>query len=278
MYVFLSNLSLLDICYTSTILPKLLYMLLTQHKTISFTRCMIQMYFFMSFACTEFVLLAVMAYDRFVAICHPLHYVLLMSLKHCTQFATAVWITGLLDPIGHTVCIAHLSFCSSHNIEHFFCDVTPLLKLTCSDTSRIELLTYIDGTFLSLSAFTLTLVSYVLIICTVLKIRSAKGRHKAFSTCASHLSSVVIFYGTFICLYFFLPISPHYPGTHGPSASSQRDPERNDMNLVSLLIASQDMAEQRTVSCGDISVTLKSLDPRLSHVLTLTEFVLACGA
>ncbi|KAM4702779.1 olfactory receptor 1C1-like [Rhinophrynus dorsalis] len=210
MYIFLSNLSLLDISYTSTILPKLLHILFTQHKTISFIRCMIQLYSFMSFACTEFVLLAVMAYDRFVAICHPLHYTLLMSLKHCAHFVTVIWITGLLDPIGHTVLIANLSFCSSHNIEHFFCDVTPLLKLTCSDTFNVEILTYIDGTLLSLSAFILTVVSYVFIIYTILKIQSSEGQHKAFSTCASHLTSVIIFYGTIIILYV-RPTSTYSP-------------------------------------------------------------------
>ncbi|KAM4702786.1 olfactory receptor 5AR1-like [Rhinophrynus dorsalis] len=201
MYVFLCNLSLLDISYTSTVLPKLLVMLFTQHKSISFTGCMIQLHFFLSFACTEFFLFAVMAYDRFVAICHPLHYNLIMGLKQCARFITAVWLTGLLDPIGHTIFISNLCFCSSHNIDHFFCDLTPLLKLSCSDTSSIEILTYIDGTLLCLSTFVPTLISYVFIICSILKIQSSEGRHKAFSTCASHLTCVIIFYGTIISLY-----------------------------------------------------------------------------
>ncbi|KAM4702787.1 olfactory receptor 1C1-like [Rhinophrynus dorsalis] len=201
MYIFLSNLSFLDISYTSTILPRLLYMQLTIDKTISFTRCMIQLYFFMSFASIEFFLLAVMAYDRFVAICHPLHYTLLMSLNQCAKFISAVWMIGFLDPIGTTVFLASLSFCSSHNIEHFFCDFAPLLKLTCSDTSGMDILTYINGTLLGLNAFLLTLVSYVFIIYTILKIQSSEGRQKAFSTCASHLTCVIIFYGTILIMY-----------------------------------------------------------------------------
>ncbi|KAM4702788.1 olfactory receptor 5P52-like [Rhinophrynus dorsalis] len=161
---------------------------------------MTQLYFFMSLACIEFFLLAVMAYDRFVAICHPLHYGLLMSLKQCAKFITAVWITGSLNPIGIIVCIANLSFCSSHNVEHFFCDFAPLLKLSCSDTSCVEILTYIDGALLGFGAFILTLVSYVFIIYAILKIQSSEGRHKAFSTCASHLTCVIIFYGTILIL------------------------------------------------------------------------------
>ncbi|KAM4702791.1 olfactory receptor 1C1-like [Rhinophrynus dorsalis] len=210
MYILLSNLSLLDIFSTSTILPRLLYTLLTQHKTISFAACMIQLQFFLSFACIEFFLLAVMAYDRFVAICHPLHYTLLMNLKQCANFVIVIWITGSLDGFGFTVFIANLCFCSSHNIEHFFCDFTPLLKLTCSDTLGMEILIYINGTLLGLSAFILTLVSYVFIIFTILKIQSSEGRRKTFSTCASHLTCVIIFYGTMISLYV-RPTSSYTP-------------------------------------------------------------------
>ncbi|KAM4702782.1 olfactory receptor 5AR1-like [Rhinophrynus dorsalis] len=210
MYVFLINLSFIDISSTSNILPKLLVMLFSQHKTISFVGCMIQVHFFMSFTSIEFLLLAVMAYDRFVAICHPLHYTLIMSLKWCVWFSTAVWIIGLLDPIGHTKVISNFYFYSSPNIDHFFCDVTALLKLTCSDTSSMELLAYIEGTLLGLSTFVSTLFSYVFIICTILKIQSSEGRHKAFSTCASHLTCVIILYGTTISLYM-RPTSMYSP-------------------------------------------------------------------
>ncbi|KAM4702796.1 olfactory receptor 5AR1-like [Rhinophrynus dorsalis] len=210
MYVFLGSLSILDISYTSTTLPKLLAMLFTQYKTISFAGCMIQLYFYMSFLATEFLLLAAMAIDRYLAICYPLHYPLLMSLKHCTHLVTAVWIVGFIDPIAHSFHIAHLSFCSSHRIDHFFCDVTPVVKLACSDTSVIEILTYINGTCMAFTAFILTLISYLFIISTILKIRSSEGRHKAFSTCGSHLTSVSIFYGTIFFLYM-KPTSSYSP-------------------------------------------------------------------
>ncbi|XP_063289847.1 olfactory receptor 5AR1-like, partial [Pelobates fuscus] len=211
MYIFLWNLSVLDISYTSTILPKLLAMLFTQCKIISFLGCILQVYFFMSFVSTEFLLLAAMAYDRYVAICHPLHYSLLMSAQRCGQLILSVWISGFLQPVLHTIFIANLFFCSSHHINHFFCDLSPLLKLSCSDTSNIEICTYILGTLLSVSAFLFTLVSYMFIIFTILNIHSEAGRLKAFSTCSSHITSVIIFYGTVTCLYM-RPASMYSPG------------------------------------------------------------------
>ncbi|CAH2322340.1 olfactory receptor 1019-like, partial [Pelobates cultripes] len=156
------------------------------------------------------LLLAAMAYDRYVAICHPLHYSILMSPKHCARLVLAVWVMGLLDPVAHTVLIAHFSYCRSHQIDHFFCDLTPLLKLTCSDTFIIEICTYIDGTLFTASAFILTLISYVFIISTILNIQSASGRHKAFSTCSSHITCVIIFYGTIISMYM-RPTSMYSP-------------------------------------------------------------------
>ncbi|XP_063819329.1 olfactory receptor 5AR1-like [Pseudophryne corroboree] len=210
MYVFLMNLSVIDIAYTSNILPNLLNMLLTQHRTISFVGCMIQLYFFISLASIEVILLAAMAYDRYVAICQPLHYVLLMSLRRCAGLAVSAWVIGLLDPTGHIIIICKLSFCASHQINHFFCDVPPLLKISCSDTYDVEMMNYIVGSFLTLTTFVLTMISYVIIISTILKIKSAKGRYKAFSTCSSHLTCISIFYGTIICLYM-RPASSYYP-------------------------------------------------------------------
>ncbi|OCT71404.1 hypothetical protein XELAEV_18034384mg [Xenopus laevis] len=201
MYWFLSNFSILEILHTSAILPKLLIMLITQHKTISTTGCKIQLYFFMAFTCIEFFLLTVMAYDRYVAVCHPLHYHSLMTLQHCAKYIAAVWTTGFLDPVPLNGIIANFSFCSSNQIDHFYCDVTPVLKLTCSDTSTAELLIFINGTFLLLSTFTLTCISYILIIQTILRIKSSESQRKAFSTCASHLTCVSIFYGTIYCVY-----------------------------------------------------------------------------
>ncbi|XP_069611106.1 olfactory receptor 5AR1-like [Ranitomeya imitator] len=210
MYILLLNLSFLDITYTSNILPNLLFILLTERKMISFLACMVQLYFFIALASTEVILLAAMAYDRYVAICQPLHYASLMSLKYCTGLATSAWIIGFLDPAVHISLVSQLSFCASHHIDHFFCDLSPLLKISCSDTSKVEIMNYIIGSLLTLSTFLLTLISYVFIIVAILKIKSMEGRYKAFSTCSSHLTCISIFYGTIICLYM-RPASSYYP-------------------------------------------------------------------
>ncbi|KAM4034404.1 olfactory receptor 5B21-like [Anomaloglossus baeobatrachus] len=200
-YMFLMNLSITDIVYTSSILPKLLSMLISKNKTISFWGCIYQMYFFLAMACAEVLLLAAMAYDRYVAICHPLHYITLMSVRQAAALAMSAWSIGFLDLSGHAVLITRPSFCASHLIDHFFCDVIPLLKISCSDTSEVDLINFIEGSLILSSAFVLTLVSYIFIISTIMKIKSAEGRRKAFSTCSSHLTCVIIFYGTMICLY-----------------------------------------------------------------------------
>ncbi|KAG8435691.1 hypothetical protein GDO86_013574 [Hymenochirus boettgeri] len=200
MYVFLCVLSCLDISYVSTTLPKLLAMIYTQRKNISFVGCMVQLYFFLSFVCTEFLLLAAMAYDRYVAICHPLHYSLIMSQKHCAKLLAVVGIIGFLDPGLFAVLISNLSYCSSNHIDHFFCDVSPVLKLTCSDTSILEILIYINGALVGSGALVLTAASYVFIIRAIAKISTSQGRQKSFSTCTSHLTCVGVFYGTIICM------------------------------------------------------------------------------
>ncbi|KAM4636988.1 olfactory receptor-like protein COR4 [Discoglossus pictus] len=210
MYIFLMNLSVLDISLTSDILPNLLHVLLTQYKYVSFNWCISQLYIFGSLTCTEVLILGAMAYDRYVAICHPLHYASLMSLKRCSLFSGAAWMIGFLDFIGHPVFISKLFFCSSRLVDHFFCDVTPLLMLSCSDTINVEVLNYIEGTLMGCSSFLLILISYIFIIHTVLTIRSVEGRYKAFSTCTSHLTCVIIFYGSIICLHM-RPTSTYYP-------------------------------------------------------------------
>ncbi|XP_069835132.1 olfactory receptor 5AR1-like isoform X2 [Dendropsophus ebraccatus] len=210
MYNLLLNLSLIDVAYTSNILPKLLTILLAKQKVISFVACMVQLYFFIALASIEVIILAAMGYDRYVAICRPLHYSSLMSQKHCSMFATSAWVIGFLDPTGHICLVSKLSFCASHHINHFFCDLAPLLKISCSDTYKVEMFNYIVGSLLTLSTFLLTLISYVFIILTILNIKSAKGRYKAFSTCSSHLTCISIFYGTIICLYM-RPASSYYP-------------------------------------------------------------------
>ncbi|OCT71409.1 hypothetical protein XELAEV_18034389mg [Xenopus laevis] len=162
---------------------------------------MTQMYVFVSLAASEYFLLTAMAYDRYVAICDPLHYIVRMSRKHCAWLITAAFTVGFVDPFGHVVLISKLSYCASHLINHFFCDVSPLLKLSCSSTFSVELLIYIEVLLLVFNSFLLTLTSYIKIISAILKIQSAEGRQKAFSTCASHLSCVLTLYGTVICLY-----------------------------------------------------------------------------
>ncbi|OCT69815.1 olfactory receptor 8H3 [Xenopus laevis] len=201
MYIFLQNLSIIDISFTSTILPNLLHILFTQQNNISFLGCMTQMYVFASLANSEYFLLTAMSYDRYVAICDPLHYITRMSRKHCAWLITATFTVGFVDPVIIVVLISKLSYCASHLINHFFCDVTPLLTLSCSSPFIVELLMYIEGTLLTFNSFLLTLISYIFIISAILKIQSSEGRQKAFSTCASHLSCVIILYVTVICLY-----------------------------------------------------------------------------
>ncbi|XP_075034365.1 olfactory receptor 5M11-like [Mixophyes fleayi] len=201
MYMFLMHLSIIDIAYTSNILPKLLNMLITKNNTISFWGCICQMYFFLALACTEVLLLAAMAYDRYVAICHPLHYIVLMSMRQSAGLAAIAWTIGFINSSGHAVLISKLSFCASNVIDHFFCDIIPLLKISCSDTFKVEILNYFGGTLLLASAFMLTLVSYIFIIAAILKIKYTESQRKAFSTCSSHLTCVIMFYGTMICLY-----------------------------------------------------------------------------
>uniref|UniRef100_A0A6I8RH31 Olfactory receptor n=1 Tax=Xenopus tropicalis TaxID=8364 RepID=A0A6I8RH31_XENTR len=201
MYIFLLNLSLIDISYTSNILPNLLHILLTQQNNISFLGCMTQMYAFVALAGSEYFLLTAMAYDRYVAICDPLHYIARLSRKHCAGLITAAFTVGFGNPVGHLVLISKLSYCASRLINHFFCDVIPLLKLSCSSTFSVELLIYVEGSMLIFNAFLLTLTSYIGIISAILKIQSSEGRQKAFSTCASHLACVITLYGTLFCLY-----------------------------------------------------------------------------
>ncbi|XP_030044262.1 olfactory receptor 5V1-like [Microcaecilia unicolor] len=201
MYVFLCNLSFIDISYTSVTLPKLLDIFLKKRQRISLNHCFIQAYFFMFLAGTEFVLISVMAYDRYIAICYPLSYILIMNLRLCVLMAVGSWVFGIFLPVTLTVFLSRLSYCGSNEINHFFCDLSALLKLSCTSTSAIEILTLITVVFVGLPFFVTTLTSYVYIISTILRIRSTEGRRKAFSTCSSHLTVVILFYGTMMSLY-----------------------------------------------------------------------------
>ncbi|XP_059238740.1 olfactory receptor 5W2-like [Mustela nigripes] len=202
MYYFLSNLSFCDVCYSSTVSPKMLVDFLSEQKRIPYNLCAIQMYFFGFFADVECLMLAVMAYDRYVAICNPLLYTIAMSRKICIQLVSLAYFVGLVDSAIHTCCTFRLSLCNSNIINHFFCDIPPLLALSSSDTSinEIVMFTFI-GCVVGCSIITV-LLSYSYIIATILRMNSAEGRRKAFSTCASHLTAVAIFHGTLLFMYF----------------------------------------------------------------------------
>ncbi|XP_038263185.2 olfactory receptor 1019-like [Dermochelys coriacea] len=201
MYFFLRNLSFCDLFVSLIISPKMLLNFLAERKNISYTACAVQMYLSIVFADVECLLLAVMAYDRYVAICNPLLYTVTMSRKLCKQLVAGVYAVGLVDSMIHTCCTFRLSFCSSNILNHFFCDILPLLALSCSDTRINEILIVVFTSCITGSSFMTVLLSYVYIIFAILQIRSAEGRNKAFSTCTFHLTSVVLFFGTLLFMY-----------------------------------------------------------------------------
>ncbi|XP_040276210.1 olfactory receptor 5V1-like [Bufo bufo] len=211
MYFFLSNLSFLDICYTSTTMPKMLQILVSKRKSISFFGCIFQLYFFLLFVGTECVLLLVMSYDRFLAICHPLRYPVIMSRKVCVNLACTSWLSGMVNSVVHTVFTFRLDFCGIRKINYFFCDIPPLLSLSCENTSVNEALLLSIGVFIGWTPFLGIIVSYIYIIVTILNMKSNKGRQKAFSTCASHLTVVLLYYGSTIFNYV-RPISSYSLG------------------------------------------------------------------
>ncbi|KAM3920462.1 olfactory receptor-like protein OLF1 [Leptodactylus fuscus] len=201
MYFFLSNLSVIDICFSSTIVPKILVNILSRDKSISFLGCAAQMFFSLDLGATECVLLAVMAYDRYVAICKPLQYVTIMNKGFCCYLAAGSWVIIPFIAIGFAITTFQLPYCKSNFVNHFFCEMPPLFKLSCRDTFFNEVAVYIAGGLITLCSFLLTLLSYFHIITNILKIRSTKGRYKAFSTCASHLTVVSLYYGTIMFMY-----------------------------------------------------------------------------
>ncbi|XP_042323650.1 olfactory receptor 1086-like [Sceloporus undulatus] len=195
MYFFLSHLSCLDLCYSSVTVPKILVNFWHQRQTISYNQCMAQMFFLMMFAGSECALLAIMAYDRYAAICQPLRYSKLMSSQVRIPLAVASWLWGLLDSVIHTALATNLSFCGANRIDHIFCDVPPLLKIACSDTYVNEITLHLASIFMGLSPFLFIVLSYVYILSAILRIRSNTSRRKAFSTCAAHMTVVTIYYG-----------------------------------------------------------------------------------
>ncbi|XP_057362561.1 olfactory receptor 10AG1-like [Manis pentadactyla] len=212
MYFFLGNFSFLEICYVSVTLPRMLMNLWTQRRTISLVACATQTYFILMLGATECFLLAVMAYDRYMAICNPLHYPLVMNHKVCVQLVVGSWISGIPAQIGQTCQIFSLPFCGSHLINHFFCDIPPVLSLACGDTFLNEMMVYIVAVLFVMVPFLLIVISYTKIISTILKLPSATSRAKAFSTCSSHLMVVALFYGSATIIYL-RPKTSHSAGT-----------------------------------------------------------------
>ncbi|XP_066465417.1 olfactory receptor 10A3-like [Eleutherodactylus coqui] len=201
MYFFLANFSFLEECYISTITPNMLKNLLSNHKTITFYGCAVQMYCFLLLGSTECYLLAAMAYDRYNAICHPLLYNVIMSRNACLKLIVYSWLIGLMVAIIQTSLTFSLPFCGPNKINHFYCDIPPVMALACSDTQFNEIVTFLIVLLLIVGAFLLTIVSYTQIIWTIIKHHSAAGMKKAFSTCTSHLIVVTIFYGSGSIMY-----------------------------------------------------------------------------
>ncbi|XP_074140927.1 olfactory receptor 1Q1-like [Sminthopsis crassicaudata] len=202
MYFFLSNLSLADIGFTSTIIPNMLFNIFSDMKTISYTGCLMQVYFFISFAAMENFLLAVMAYDRYMAICHPFHYPVVLTRRLCAQMIASCYILSHFHALLHTLLMTRLSFCANNQIHHFFCDLYPLMKISCSNTYINTLVIQTEGVVIINGALAFIIISYACIISTILQIPSTTGKWKAFSTCGSHLTVVAIFYGTLTWVYF----------------------------------------------------------------------------
>ncbi|XP_078520444.1 olfactory receptor 1F1-like [Lissotriton helveticus] len=201
MYFLIRNLSLVDLCLMTVIVPKLLITIISEQKTIQFVNCMSQLFFFLLFAGMETILLGVMAYDRYVAICNPLHYLVVMNRNLLALLVAGCWMTGLFNSLLHSVTISLLSFCSMNKIQQFFCDIPPLLKLSCSDTTTSELLLLVEASAITMVCILSVIISYGNIIAAILRMSSSEGRHKAFSTCSSHLITVALYYGTILFIY-----------------------------------------------------------------------------
>ncbi|XP_027699118.1 olfactory receptor 13C9-like [Vombatus ursinus] len=201
MYFFLSNLSFMDIFGTSSFVPFMLVNFLSVRKTISFPACALQMYLTLALGTTESVLLAMMAYDRYVAICNPLRYTIIMNMRVCVQLAALSWIVGSVNSLLQTILALRLSFCGKNVIDHFFCEVLAVVKLACVDISLNAFVMMVALVLVTLTPLLLILISYVFILATILSLNSTEGRKKAFSTCSAHLAVVIIFFGTILFMY-----------------------------------------------------------------------------
>ncbi|XP_068129315.1 olfactory receptor 5AR1-like [Hyperolius riggenbachi] len=201
MYYFLSYLSMVDFFYSSVTTPKMLTDLLSDKKSISFVGCALQFFFFAGLASTEVFVLASMSYDRYVAICHPLHYVSMMTKNKCRSLVLISFSVGLVQTTSSTTCMFSLRFCGPNLLDHFYCDIPPVLKLSCSDTRSCEILLVFFVCFCTISSLTIIAVSYILIISCIMRMKSTRGRQKAFSTCSSHLMCATLFYVTVFVTY-----------------------------------------------------------------------------
>ncbi|XP_073077086.1 olfactory receptor 7A5-like [Manis javanica] len=217
MYFFLSKLSFVDICFTSTTIPKMLWIIQTQNKAVTYEGCIIQIYFIILFAVLDVFLLTIMAYDRYVAICHPLHYMNIMNPQLCGLLVLVSWIISVLNSLLHILMMLRLSFCTNLEIPHFFCELNELIQLACSDTFLNNLVMYFAAVLLGGGPFAGILYSYSKIISSICEISSAQGKYKAFSTCVSHLSVVSLFYCTMLGVYLS---SAATQSSHSSAASS----------------------------------------------------------
>ncbi|XP_036992904.2 olfactory receptor 7A17-like [Artibeus jamaicensis] len=214
MYFFLSNLSLADICFISTTIPKMLLNIQTLNKAITYAECLTQMYFFVLFAVLDILLLTVIAYDRFVAICHPLHYTVIMNPQLCGLLVLVSWVTSSLYSLLQSLMVLQLSFCAGLEIPHFFCELNQMIQLACSDNFLENIVMYFGIGMLGGGPFVGILYSYSKIVSSIRAIPSAQGKYKAFSTCASHLSVVSLFYSTSLGVYL------SSAGTHSSQSSA----------------------------------------------------------
>ncbi|XP_034642671.1 olfactory receptor 49-like [Trachemys scripta elegans] len=201
MYFFIANLSFLEIWFTSVMSPKLMLNVLSVSRTISFHGCMAQTFFYFALGCTEFCLLVVMSFDRYVAICRPLQYTTIMNQRFCVQLVLGSWVESFVVVSVRMVLISKLRFCGPNVINHFFCDNKPLFQLSCTDTSGVRKVDSIMISTVVLSSLCLTMLSYGTIFFSILRMPTATGRQKAFSTCGSHVTALAIVYGSCIVLY-----------------------------------------------------------------------------
>ncbi|KAM5152471.1 olfactory receptor 5V1-like [Mantella aurantiaca] len=212
MYFFLINLSCLDLCYSTSTVPRMLRDLVSGKNTISYAECVTQLYISLSLGGIECTLLAIMAYDRYVAICHPLRYTTIMSKVVCVKIAASTWIFGFFNSITHVAIILNTDLCGNNEINHFICEMPEIISLSCENVILLEFIIYVSGVIMLMIPVALIVMSYIKIILNIIKITSSLGRKKPFSTCSSHMIVVTIFYGSAMAAYM-KPRSSSRPGT-----------------------------------------------------------------